>query len=92
MNCSIEVHFHMQDYGQLMVGTPKIHDGMEPVAPEIPHDCTAFCEEVRPCKYFRLLLLASYAFRFNRQLTRYQEKNCRHLLIKSQLTAIAKNK
>ncbi|XP_064393653.1 protein O-glucosyltransferase 2-like isoform X2 [Halichondria panicea] len=36
-----------QDYGQLMVGTPKIHDGMEPVAPEVPRDCTAFCEQIR---------------------------------------------
>lgn len=33
-------------YSKLQVGTPTIHPGMEPVVPEVPHDCSSVCQKV----------------------------------------------
>lgn len=33
-------------YSQLIVGTPTVHPGMEPVVPEKPHDCSTTCQKV----------------------------------------------
>jgi len=34
------------EYSGLMVGSPRIHEGMVPVEPEKPRDCSEFCEQV----------------------------------------------
>ncbi len=71
---------YSKEYAQVLVGTPKIHEGMEPVSPEVPHDCTTFCKQVR-LKHTFVVAFYFHCIRFKPcQFLSYQEKNCSHSL------------
>lgn len=47
-------------YSKLQVGTPTIHPGMEPVVPEIPHDCSSVCQKVNHTTQIQTAALAHF--------------------------------